>query len=273
MARPQKKGLDYFPHDCGIPDEKLDLIEAEFGLTGYAIIFKLYEKIYSEEGYYCNWNKEVALMFAYKKQVGVNVVSEIIEAAKRRGIFDIDLYNKYKILTSAEIQEIYFEAVARRKQVDVIEDYLLVDCANFSVNVNINRINDNINSKNANNSTQSKVKKRKVNKSKVNENRVVLQLPCTNGTYDVTSEQVELLQQTYKNIDVMQSFRKMLDYINCHPKFQRSVSAMENRITVWLDQDNAKALSEQKQIPNSKNNKSDSTSYDINVFDKYDIFE
>jgi hypothetical protein len=109
----------------------------------------------------------------------------------------------------------------------------------------------------------------------------VLQLPCTNGIYDVTSEQIDTLQQAYKSIDVMQSFRKMLDYLKCHPNSQRPLDAMDNRILWWLTQDNNKALSDntakaksiQNNNPDNKNNKSDNTSYDIDVFEKYDIFE
>ena len=35
MARPIKAGLDYFELDCHM-DEKVELIEAEFGLKGFA---------------------------------------------------------------------------------------------------------------------------------------------------------------------------------------------------------------------------------------------
>lgn len=44
MARPQKVGLDYFELDCHM-DEKIELIEAEFGLKGFAVIVKLYQSI------------------------------------------------------------------------------------------------------------------------------------------------------------------------------------------------------------------------------------
>ena len=74
MARPIKVGLDYFPLDC-VLDDKIELIEAEFGLSGFAIIIKLYQKIYAEQGYYCNFSSEVALLFARKNGVGGNVAS------------------------------------------------------------------------------------------------------------------------------------------------------------------------------------------------------
>ena len=166
MARPIKVGLDYFPHEC--PSlQVIELIETEFGLVGYAVVYKLYEKIYFEKGYFCEWNRDVALMFARRNGVGVNVVSEIIGAAFRRGIFDKELYEKYGILTSAEIQSKYIEATVKRKEVNFFKEYLLVNYTCFSDNITINSINDNINSINSVNNQQSKVNKSKVNKSKV----------------------------------------------------------------------------------------------------------
>lgn len=85
-------------------------------------------------------------MFAHKCGGG-NVVSEIVSASIKRGIFDKDMYDKYNILTSKGIQERYFEAVNRRIYVDVIKEYLLVSDAVLSENVNINLVSVNINSK------------------------------------------------------------------------------------------------------------------------------
>ena len=57
MARPRKIGLDYFALDCR-DNEKIKLIQAEFGLKGFAIVVKLLQKIYGELGYYCEWDEE-----------------------------------------------------------------------------------------------------------------------------------------------------------------------------------------------------------------------
>lgn len=266
MARPIKAGLDYFPHNC-IPSVKIELIEAEFGATGYAIIYKLYEMLFYE-GYYCDWNDEVALMFARKNGTGVNVVSEIIDAAMRRGIFHIGLYKKYKILTSAEIQEIYFEAVSRRKQINVKKEYLLVKCAHFSNNVNINKDNADIKSNNVNHNAQSKEKESKLNKIKLNKSKAAFKLPCTNGIYKVTSEQIQHLQQIYTHIDVKRSVMRMIDYLQCNTNSQRPLNAMNNRLSLWLCEDNNKAIENEKNsaVKNKKGN-----SHDINVFKEIDL--
>lgn len=161
MSRKPKSGLDYFPLDT-VLDTKFDLIEAEFGLIGFAVIVRLYQKIYGEFGYYCEWTREVALLFSQKMGEGYNVVSEIVSAAIKRGIFNGDLFEKYSILTSKGIQERFFEAVSRRKRIEVDDRYLLVKLAQKQEYVYINLINVDRNSKNVDRNKQSKVKESKV---------------------------------------------------------------------------------------------------------------
>ncbi len=163
-------GITYFPLDVHL-DDKFDLIEAEFGLTGFAVVVKLLQRIYGGQGYYCEWTKDVALLFGKNLgfKPGDNVVSEIVEASIRRGIFDRNLYEKYQILTSRGIQKRYFEAVSRRVKVEVKAEYLLVQVEQNYKNVYIFKENVDISSENVNISEQRKVEKRKVNKSKVKE--------------------------------------------------------------------------------------------------------
>ena len=153
-------GIPYFPLDV-YADDKIRLIEAEFGLKGFAIIVKLYQKIYGGFGYYCEWTNDVGLLFSQDVCEGYSSVSEIVSAAIRRGVFDKDLYEKYQILTSRGVQKRYFSAVSRRKQINVKSEYLLVEVAQFSENVNILSENVSRNAKNVCNLQQSKEKKSK----------------------------------------------------------------------------------------------------------------
>ena len=74
MARPIKLGLDYFPHDTHSNDDTaLALIEAEFGIAGYAVYFKLLEFIYSQ-GYAALWGADERSLFYHK--LGAVGVSE-----------------------------------------------------------------------------------------------------------------------------------------------------------------------------------------------------
>ena len=165
-----KEAFDFFPLDVHLSD-KMELIEAEFGLIGFAVIVKLWMRIYGSRGYYCEFDEEVALMFSHKTGVGVNAVSEILNAAFKRGIFDKTLYEKYKILTSKGIQERCMKMCSRRKRFEVEKKYLLISVPDSFENVYIKGENVNISEENVYIFTQSKVKERKeskVNKSKVN---------------------------------------------------------------------------------------------------------
>ena len=281
MARPIKSGLDYFPHNC-IPDQRVELIEAEFGLTGYAIIFKLYEKIFVEKGYFCEWTKDVTLMFARRNGVGVNVVSEIVNASIRRGIFDSGLFKKYSILTSREIQETYFEVISKlkRTRLNLIQEYLLENCTLsevFSEKKVVSSEKTRVYS--CENPHKRKEKKRK--ESKVNSSSrdtATIKIPCKNGVYEVTEQQLQLLQSCYKNIDVLESVLQIADYAYNNPDRQRTLDGVENWIRKWLtENDNGKFKTKHKES-DAKNAKAaernmSKTSYDIKSFKDYDIFE
>lgn len=179
-----KSGLDYFPLDVCL-DEKFELIEAEFGLTGFAVVVKLLQRIYGQQGYYCEWTNEVALLFgkslglnAKGAEPGGNVVSEIVTASIKRGIFDKTLFDKYHILTSHGIQKRYFEAVNRRKIVEVKKDYLLLSDTSEYKNVHIISENVNISDENADIYKQSKGEESKGKKSKVEDIETGESSPC-----------------------------------------------------------------------------------------------
>ena len=166
-----KEAFALFPLEVHL-SEMMELMEAEFGLIGFAVIVKLWMRIYGSRGYYCEFDEEVALMFSHKTGVGVNAVSEILNAAFKRGIFDKTLYEKYKILTSKGIQERCMKMCSRRKRFEVEKKYLLISVPDSFENVYIKGENVNISEENVYIFTQSKVKERKeskVNKSKVNE--------------------------------------------------------------------------------------------------------
>lgn len=155
MARPFKTGVDYFPLDVTMND-RVRLIEAEFGVVGFGILIKLYQKIYKDRGYYCDWNNEVALLFANDCKVGGNVVSEVLSALFRRGILDQSIYKKYGILTSEGIQKRYLEMVKRRLDCKIDDRYALVDVTSVGIDVNSNDVNVNNNGVNVDRSTQRK---------------------------------------------------------------------------------------------------------------------
>lgn len=170
MARPQKKGIDYFTVDTHMED-KIKLVEAKYGLEGFGLLIKLWQKIYSQK-YYIDWNEEIQLLFSSEVNVDINVVIDAINDCVKWGIFNQELYKKYNILTSHGIQIRYKEATYRRKKVEMKEEYLLLNDDEINanmVNENNKPINVDKNSVNDSKSTQSKVKESKVKESKVNQ--------------------------------------------------------------------------------------------------------
>ena len=76
MARPLKKGLDYFPFDIDFfEDEKIGAISGEFGIKGEIATIKLLCAVY-RNGYFLQWN-EMLKMKLLKNLPGVS--AELID--------------------------------------------------------------------------------------------------------------------------------------------------------------------------------------------------
>jgi len=160
MARKTKQGIDYFPHSCNYDDE-LKYIIALHGSEGYMVYFELLRKIYSDFGYYMNADKKVIALFSNEINVSIEKINVIINDCLGEHLFNKSIHKKYNILTSKGIQERYFEAIKRRKEIDLVKEYILIiNVDNLLINVDINYLN-------VDKSTQSKVKESKEEKSKL----------------------------------------------------------------------------------------------------------
>lgn len=155
MARPRKKGLDYFPFDVDFfQDEKIVAIAGEFGLKGEITVVKLLCAIY-RNGYFVEWNEVMKYKLVRELQgVSVELLQKIVERLVKWGFFDESLFGSDAVLTSRGIQSRYFDAVSRRKLSDAHLPFLLVNVTTNPINVNINPVNASIN-------PQSKVNKSK----------------------------------------------------------------------------------------------------------------
>ena len=136
MARPIKQGLDYFPLDTNM-DDNFELIEAKYGLEGFGVLIKLYQRAYKECGYFYPWTEKEQLLFSKRVNVDNNTVNNIIVDAVTYGIFDKRLYDK-GILTSHGMQKRYIEATIRRKEITMFLDIMLINVDDIPVNVGKN---------------------------------------------------------------------------------------------------------------------------------------
>lgn len=181
MARPIKKGLDYYPLDVDfLQDIKIRKIMRACGNQSIAILISLLSSIYRDNGYYVMWDEDMSFLVADEVGASEGAVLEVVKKAVQVDFFDKNIFENHKVLTSKGIQKRYLEAVSRRKNIDLIEEYLLIDLVNDYNNL----INVNINSINVNSNTQSKEKKSKEKKSNNN----------SSG-----SEKISLIANAYEN--------------------------------------------------------------------------
>ncbi|MGL5049647.1 MAG: DUF4373 domain-containing protein [Fusobacteriaceae bacterium] len=193
MARPIKKGLEYFSHDVSMSDDKkIKLLEKKCGYVGYAVFLKLLEEIYKNDGYFLEVDaEELECLFHL---IEIEEVFEIIEVCIQRGLFDKEKFEKYNVLTSGRIQKNYLAGTGRRNSVKFKNDYVILDenyeesfekntnetknnsvnVGNNLVNVYNNSINVDDNCENVYRSTQTKEKKRKEKENKQQEEKNVV---------------------------------------------------------------------------------------------------
>lgn len=145
MARPVKQGVDYFPLDVYL-DDKFKFIEIKYNLEGFAIVVKLMQRIYSQ-GYWCKWTEDELLLFSDEIKTDHELVQGVVDECLKRGVFDKRLHDNHNILTSKGIQKRYQEITRRRKDVEVTEEYQLIEGLNGvidDINPSSTKHNDNI---------------------------------------------------------------------------------------------------------------------------------
>lgn len=127
MTAPNKHGLNYFPHDVDMSnDQKIEYLEAECGLLGYAIFCKILERIY-RVGYYLYWHDRDSKLFARRNNIETECCINTIKCIINEGLCNRMLHEKYSVLTSKSIQKRYIEANKRRKNIKIYKEFLLHD--------------------------------------------------------------------------------------------------------------------------------------------------
>ncbi len=229
-----KSGLSFFPLDCQL-DDKFELIEAEFGLKGFAVIIKLLQRIYGGEGYYCNWTEEVVLLFSKDTLLSEGAVSEIVKAAVRRGIFSEELFEEHSILTSRGIQKRYVYGCSRKQKVELKKEYLLLEVDDLRKNVCIIDKNVNKNSKNAHIQKQTKQDETRLYETRQDETK---QDGDSGGVFtifekcgfQITSHNVDelnVLSEKYTNEWLIEAIKRSAD------RGKRTISYIKGILSNW----------------------------------------
>ena len=167
MARPIKKGIDYFPLDVNfLSDIKVRKVMRAYSTKAIAILISLLSSIYREEGYYVVWDDDLAFLIADELGISEGLVSDVISKSTEVGIFDKGMADKFKVLTSKGIQDRYKKAAYQKKNNEIAKQYDLLSKSYDKPRTGEENNSDN--SVNHAESTQSKVKESKGNKSKDN---------------------------------------------------------------------------------------------------------
>ena len=181
------KGIPYFPTPANFFDEEvMELLEAKYGVIASYIVMRLLCKIY-KEGYYISWGKEQCLIFIRKvdTEIKEGMMEKIIDLLLEKGFFHKEFYEKYGILTSQQIQKVWFEATIRRK-IDFSQlPYLLETKQKKGTqkgesnkeNANIFPTQEDVSSENADISRQTKLKETKLNSEEEEISDALFEIP------------------------------------------------------------------------------------------------
>ena len=181
MARPIKKGLEYFPFDVGFfSDKKVKILKSRYGADGIVIYQYLLCEIYKENGYFLIVDEDLEYIISDDLNMESNKVKQVLNFLLERSLFDSTLFQSDKVLTSAGIQKRYQEAVKTRasKKAIVVDNYWLLskeETASYikvtlfedksEINKHKSEINPNLSVEKTHKVKESKVKENKENKS------------------------------------------------------------------------------------------------------------
>lgn len=106
MARPKKKGVDYFPHDC-ITGKTIFILEQKFGNDGYAFWFKLLEFLGTKEGHYldCNDLEDMEFLQA-KTKLSKEFIHRILDLLSNLKAIDPELWQKKVVWSNRFVEGI-----------------------------------------------------------------------------------------------------------------------------------------------------------------------
>lgn len=244
MARPAKKGLDYYPSDTNRRNDFkiMDLLN-QYGPLGYTIYDFCLQYVY-ENGYFLDVPlQQVCLTLC--RDIGAkwiknkNLVGQVIDYCADIGLFDKDLLRQ-NVMTSVGIQRRY-DSVTVRNKVDKSEFWLLgkENCEAALINAPKNGVS----------ATETKViatetevsatniPQIKVNKIKEKEKKTdvfISLLLKDESDYQVTFSQLNNLKNIYTLIDVENELVKMSKYFELHPDSRKSLDDIKNYINRWL---------------------------------------
>lgn len=252
MARPPKKGLDYFPKDVEFyNDFKIMDLLALHGPIGATVYEVILTEVYRNGYYLAEPIDRVAtkvVRIIGNKWVQKRFVSQVILDCGDLGLFETTLL-KHGVITSVGIQRRYATVTSRNKAIK--EKYWLIDedgqpllsasknlvtATGTGISATETRVNN----------TDIPQKESKGNETKQNntisseletsprQDEVFRLLMIDGNYYSVTRDEIEKYRSLYPAVDVGQEFRKMIGWIGSHPKNRKTPRGISKFINSWL---------------------------------------
>lgn len=246
MARPPRKGLDYFPKSTDFyDDDKIINLLEEYGPIGLTVYDVAITVVY-KNGYYLEIpvDKLASLIVRYIGNRWIknkSLVIQVIHYCADIGLFDKDLLRQ-NVITSEGIQQRYSEVTARNKA-DKSKYWLLeknnapaacvcaplssVSAAKTPVSVTETPV------------SAAKMQQSKVNKSKVNESTVCAETETTYGQH------IRLKPSEYSELCEKYGERVISDYIGRIDRYldgsgKKPYKNHCKTLIDWLEKDNVK---------------------------------
>lgn len=249
MARPAKKGLDYYPSDTNRRNDFkiMDLLN-EYGPLGYTIYDFCLQYVY-ENGYFLDVPLEQVCL-TLCRDIGAkwiknkNLVLQVIDYCAEIGLFDKDLLRQ-NVMTSAGIQRRY-DSVTVRNKVDKSKFWLLEKQKSEAALINAHKNEFSVaetkviateTEVSATEMQQIKENKIKVNKRKEKEKKsdvFIFLLLQDESNFAITFSEVERVKKVYPKIDVETEFLKMSKWFQLHSEKRKSRQEINSYINRWL---------------------------------------
>lgn len=259
MGRPQKKGLDYFPHDVDFfSDKKIKILKSRYGADGIVIYEYILCEIYKDNGYFLKVDNDFEYLISNDLNMKSDKVKQVINFLLERSLFNNKLFQSDKVLTSAGIQKRFQEAVksrASKKTINVDQYWLLEkdETASYikvTYNQGFSEINKSFSKNNDSFSTEKhpKEKESKEKKSKVNNNMCKADAyalfeklweiyPVKKGKGQISdAKKLKLLKIGYDEME--RAINRYVDYVNSldYLKFQNGSTFFNSGYIDYLDE-------------------------------------
>lgn len=165
MARPQKQGLDYFPHDTdAMNDEKLEIMQLLYGNAGYAFYFKLLERIYRTSNLELDISDaETKFVLLKKLYLDEKSFEDMLQTSFKHQLFCAQSYLEKGVLTSDAIKKRAKFTLEKRNK---MQQTYIKSGVGVSDAETIQKLGRNL-AETMSETRQSKVKESKVKESKV----------------------------------------------------------------------------------------------------------